>query len=286
MAFANPVSPDDTTHDDCPVLGKTRYVSVNKGQYAVVRWPLRDSKGNAVDLTAWLSSSSSSDLDSSKILVRIADALDPSGYPIQQIVGSVVDYENGIVEFALPDNVTCDASIFTMEIGVIDSAGRLVGSEKGYVSVERGLFGNLDMMTGPPTIDEIRMQLRDRLLENDLLSDVEFDDVEIIHSILRPIQEWNELPPDLGWMSPNDFPWHFHWVNAVIANLLLIAAHWYERNNLPAQHGGLNVQDRAKANPYLNVAMALRQEWRNFIARKKAEINNELGMSDFGSDYD
>ena len=279
------VSPDDSSHNGCPVLGKTRHVSISEGQTATVSWPLRDRKGNTISLGACVTSSSSSlSGDDSKILVRIADAICPS--TIYQVVGSVSDFSDGIVTFEIPDGVAEVAGIYQMEIGVIDANGKMISSEKGYISVERGLFGDITNLTGPPTIEEIRLQLRDTLLENDLIGDVEFQDVEIINSILRPIREWNETPPEVSDLNASNFPWHYNWVNAVIGNLLFTAAHWYERNNLPSQHGGVTVNDRAKANPYLAIAQQLRGEWKEFVIRKKIEINIDLGMTDFGSDYD
>jgi len=69
------------------------------------------------------------------------------------------------------------------------------------------------------------------------------------------------------------FPYHHFWTVAATANLLKIAASWYQRNQLQASHGGITVDDKNKANPYLQVAMQLQGEWREWMMQKKVELN-------------
>lgn len=296
------VSPDDVTHDGCPVLGKSRMVVVAKGQLATIRWPLRDRKGQAVSLATCLlcpgvddvvdptpsSSSSSSEVlcQEGQVLARISDALGVNPV-IYQIVGSVHDVQAGVVDIQLTDDIVSVAGLLRLEIGVTNGES-LVFSEQGYLSVEQGLFGDTqphNLQGGPPSLMEIRTQLRDTLIQNDLLNNVEFPDVEIVHSILRPVQEWNETPPPVAYFTAGNFPWRNAWLNAIVANLLMIAAHWYERNRLPASHGGITVDDRNKANPYLVVAKLLRQEWKEFLIHKKVQINAERAAGSVGSSY-
>lgn len=293
------VSPEDTLRDGCPVLGKSRMVVVAKGQCATVRWALRDRQGQAVSLVTCLecpggevidptssSSSSLADCEPGQILARFDDALGVSPV-ILQIVGTAYDLQAGVVDIPLSEDLVAVPGIYRMEIGITNGS-QLIFSELGYLSVERGLFGDTTptyQQIGPPTLQEIRTQLRDTLLENDLLGAAEFSDLELIHSILRPIQEWNETPPPVAVLNAGNFPFRNAWMNAIVANCLMIAAHWYERNRLPASHGGITVDDRNKANPYLLVAQMLRKEWKEFVQHKKIQINVERASGTVGSSY-
>jgi hypothetical protein len=267
------ISPEDSLHDGCPVLGKTRYLVVSKGECACVEWPVRDRQGNSRSL---------GDID--HVVVRFQDALsvDPGLYELN---ATIVSSSDGVISFSLTSDLVNRACIWQFQIGLMDDADNLLGTDFGYLSVERGLFGDIENFDGPLTINEVRLQLRDTLTENELLDDVEFDDVEIIYAILQPIREWNEKPPPVAYHNPQTFPYHFHWLQAVVAHLLTTAAHWYERNRLPASHGGITVDAKAKANPYLAVAQLMRKEWLEFVMNKKISINAGLFMGHVGSGY-
>jgi len=267
------ITPEDSEHDGCPVLGKTRTLIVAKGQCACVSWAVRDQKGRIIDLT---------DID--HVVVRFQDALglDPRVYEVD---ATVTDGAAGLIYFVLPKDRVFEAGIQQMQIGLMDVNDNLLGAELGYLSVERGLFGNVMNPEGPLTINEVRLQLRDTMTENNLLDDVEFDDVEIVHSILRPVSEWNEKPPPVAYFNAGTFPYRYHWLNAICANLLMIAAHWYERNHLAGSHGGITVDDRAKANPYIAVSQLLRKDWLDFVQSKKVSINASLFYGNVGSQY-
>ena len=290
------ITPDDDTHNDCPVLTKTRMVSVNKGVAACISWEVRDRAGSPLDLCECLptccagssSSSESSDpdlsADSERIAFRFTEALG-QGTEVCDVTGTCVDAANGLVSACLPAAVYNNPGIYQQEVGIFDEAGILSVTDKGWISVERGLFGAAVSTIGPVTLNEVRIQLRDTMFENDLLDAVEFDDTEIIHSIMRPIREWNEKPPPVAVFSTQTFPYHDHWLKAIIANLMKIAAVWYERNRLPASHGGITVDDRSKMNPYFSVAKMLEEEWHDFIITKKVQINAGLAMGQVQSTY-
>jgi hypothetical protein len=267
------ITPDDSRHDGCPVLGKTRYLVVDKGECACVEWAVRDRQGNVRELT---------DIDHAVVRFQDALAVDPGLYELDADIMSTAD---GTITFALTSEIVNKAGIWQFQIGLLDADDNLLATDTGYLSVERGLFGDISTFDGPLTLQEVRLQLRDTLIENSLLDDVEFDDVEILYSILQPVREWNEKPPPVAFFNAGNFPYHYHWLKAVVANLLITAAHWYERNNLQATHGGIAVNDRAKANPYLAVSQLLRKDWLEFVTSKKIEINARLFMGSIGSAY-
>jgi len=267
----------DAVHLDCPVLNKVRAVTVPEGGYSVIEWQIRDSSGQPVDLTSRVN----------QVLFRFMDGAG-ADMRVVQVVGTLHDATTGLVHCELPDDLVANAGTFVMNIGVSDSQARLWVQDRGYLSVERGLFGDVttaDNLLGPPTLGELRLVLRDTLIENNLLDDVEFDDSELFYMIVRPVQEWNEAPPPVALYSTRNFPFREAWTNAIVGKLLRTAAIWYERNRLAASHGGVNVDDKNKLNPYLLLAQQFDGEWKQFITAKKIEINICLAYGSVSSPY-
>jgi len=256
------------------VLNKIRAVTVDEGSYSIIEWQLRRANGQTIVLGNTVN----------QVIFRFTDGagVDPQ---IVQVIGSVADADEGLVRCELPSALVDNSGLFAMNVGVTDSLARIWAQDKGYLSVERGLFGDIGNLSGPPTLGELRLTLRDTLLENNLLDDVEYDDSELFLAIVRPIQEWNETPPPVAYYDTRTFPFREAWLNAIAAKLLKTAAVWYERNRLAASHGGVNVDDKNKLNPYLLLAQQFDTHWKQFIVSKKVEINASLAYGSVGSSY-
>ena len=261
------VSPTDARNlYNCPVVTKTRTINVDRGQEAAVEWEVRDGNGKVVNLTAC----------ASNIVVRFQDAFRCPA-DVTEIEATVVEASSGLITFDLPTALVASARIYSMQIGVLDDDDKVIFTDKGFLSVERGLFDmNPECSDGPITIGEIRLQLRDTMIENSLREIVEFSDAEIIHSIMEPIRYWNERPPPIGQFNPNTFPWRYHWLRGTIANLFKISAAWYLRNKLNVTHGGAQDDDLNRDRDYANMAMLYDKEWKEFVDAKKTEINITL----------
>lgn len=287
----------DATHEGCPVVSKRRHISTAKGQCSVVTWGMRWPDGQVADFSDCLVSSSVSDsLDSSvswsesvvvgefdvEIVARFQGC--DRGPVLAETIGEIIDPENGIVRFQLPPEVCQNSGIYQFQLAV-RRGGQILFTDGGLISVEHGLFGDTDNMRGPPTLEEIRFHLRDRAAENDLLQAVEFDDAEILEAIRRPVMEFNETPPPICHFNCNNFPYRYHWLNAIVAELLRVAAHHYVRNKMETVGSGLRVDDKNKNDDYLRMAGLYIEEWKIFIARKKAELNANLAYGTVGSDY-
>lgn len=291
------VVPEDPYHLECPVIGKERVIYVQRGQRAVVRWPLRDRKGQPIPSSLCPLqeiSSSSSEVSSTaagsdrRYVVRIHDAFGDSPVIYQVLAAqALLSEECTVLEWTLPAVVVQDAGVFRFEAAVVEGSDSLIWSNTGLLSVESGFFGAVEKtgVSGPPSLGEIRTYLRDTLAENTLWKELEFPDIDLIHAILRPVQQWNETPPHVARFNARNFPWRYHWLRAIVAELLFSAALWYERNRLPAQHGGIAVDPRQRFQPYLSVAERLRQEWKEFMMHQKAVINSRLWMQSYGSAY-
>jgi hypothetical protein len=140
--------------------------------------------------------------------------------------------------------------------------------------------------SGPITMAEVRMAVRDVCPEmNFLLDAVEFKDEEIAWAIRRPIDYWNEIPPPIGLYSPVNFPYRYHWMEAVIGELLRMVAHWLRRNDLDYSAAGLTVRDTSKWPDYMKMGQERLQAWQVFVKNKKIEKNIAGGFASLGGYY-
>lgn len=277
---ANVVTPNQPCEEGCPILIKQRAVLLDKGVSAVIDWPLRMRDGKAANLEncddpSSVSVSTSASLweavAEGTIVVRFSDC--DFGGAIYEIEGTVQDTTDGTVRFTPPDEVIEQAGIYQMSIGVRDEYDRIIFHEPGLLSVEPSLFGDYTQTTGPPTVRDLRMHLRDTAIENDLLGDVEFDVSEIVYAVTQPIRQWNETPPPVARHNCRSFPYAFHWRQAIVGELLRTAAHHYMRNEFTASHGGISGNFKNKHQQYLQLAEVYSTEWRRFIKAKKVELN-------------
>ncbi len=283
-------TPEQSCHEGCPLLSKIRHVLIQKGVCATVEWGLRHPDGKTADLSLCfpsetsISTSVSAVADDPLIKVRIGDC-DGTG-AIYEVTGTVADAKTGTIRFTLPKEIFNLAGIYIMDMAVVDAANLApLFIDNGMLTVETGLFGDTTQRNGPPTFSDIRIHLRDSALENDLLDDVEFDTAEVVNALVYPVRQWNEEPPPVAQFTCRTFPYRFNWRQAAVGELLRIAAHHYMRNNLKLNHGGLQGNLKDKYQEYLALAESYRLEWKDFIDKKKLEINIGLASRTLGSPY-
>lgn len=280
---------EDALHEGCPVLTKRRHVVVSKGQCGVVRWQMRWRDGEVADLSECFPTETSSSesesvpADLPTVAVRFKGAC-ADGARIAAVTGEAISAAEGVIEFPMPTIVCRKAGIYQFE-AALTSNGSMFFSDTGLISVEQGMFGDTTQRGGPPSIQDIRMHLRDSQIENDLLQDFEFDDAEIIFAIGRPVQQWNETPPPIAPFTCQNFPYKYHWLNAICGELLRTAAHHYVRNKMKAVAGGLVDDEKNRDDDYLRMAKFYWEEWRHFLATKKVELNVRRSFLTMGSDY-
>lgn len=124
------------------------------------------------------------------------------------------------------------------------------------------------------SIAELRLAMRDQTPQaNYLLDDVEFTDAEIIYAMRRPIDLWNETPPDVIRYAPSNFPYRYHWTNSVIGHLLIQASFHKLRNHLSYSGGGVAVDDSSRWTAYAQLGRGMVEEYKNWVLLKKVEIN-------------
>ena len=132
------------------------------------------------------------------------------------------------------------------------------------------------------TENDIRTVLRDNdPQQNILLDDYEFKSEEIRNAATLAVDYWNEQPPDIHRYDVYTFPWRYHLIQATCANLLTSAAHMYRRNELNYNIPGGGITDQNKSAVYDAAARTMWAEYRDWVARKKLELNTSRGWGSY-----
>jgi hypothetical protein len=173
--------------------------------------------------------------------------------------------------------------VYLAELAVFDDNDQRRFSEMRYLEIAPTL--NTFKHSGPPTIAEVRLYLRDTPADNTLLDDVEFSSVEVMAALRRPIDIFNETPPDLCRYTAATFPWREHWMQAAVGYLMQTAAYHYSRNELTYSSGGLSAVDKDKGRVYQQVAAEKIAEFKEWMMRKKVEMNMDMGYGTLNSPY-
>jgi len=297
----NKLSPTVSKYYGNLTLQRMRSIRIQQSQHAKINWAILDPSGFPVDLTAcgFPSDSSESSSDGSDVTgvgfrfrmrENLSLGITPEPSRTEYEV-NLIDGSEGKVEICLDKCATAVPGVYFAEIGVFDNYGTdeeiMLFSNVFYVLIERGQFGGRKNQGGPPSIMEIRLHLRDSGPEESLLLDnIKFDDAEIALAISRPIQQWNETPPDLGRRyTTQNFPWRYHWLEAICANLFWMVAENFRANNLQYSAAGVQVNDQDREPNYERAAERRSAEWKQWMKRKKSEINLNMGYGSVGSTY-
>ena len=180
--------------------------------------------------------------------------------------------------FAVEAGHVAHAGIFVGDIQVTDDTDDVVFVRRVFVEIEPNQTGVYGLY--PLSIAEVRLALRDETPDtNFLLDDVEFTDKEIAYCICRPVDLWNETPPQLSGYSYTyaTFPFRYHWTQAAIGELLKLAGRHQVRNDLDYSAGGVSVKDDAKWKTYLELGARKVAEFKDWMVLKKSELNFSLG---------
>jgi hypothetical protein len=283
---------DTPTHEGCPVVTKRRHIPVQKGICGTALWTMRLPNGRAANFsdctsTEYVSLSESASVTEGldKVMVRFSGC-DRGCGPIAEVEGNIADAETGKIQFDLPDAVCQNSGIYFFQAALMRDDSPFFIDSGGIISVEQGLWGNTGDTQGPPTINEIRYAIMDRVEENTLLRAVEFDDSDILEAIRWPVLQFNELSPDLGIRyNCSSFPFRYHWIQGIVGRLLSAAVNHYMRNKMQATSGGLTVDDKNRDTDYLRLSKMYQDEWLEWAQVKKIELNAGLAYGDITSRY-
>lgn len=321
----NQLTPEVSRYYGNLVLSRMRSVKGHAGQQMEINWTMLDSHGHAVDLrecgfvdavadpsssseassvsssVSSVSASPSSPSSSSAASVgsaaappvllrfRIRENLSIGEQPVPSRTSfpvTVVDAEQGQVKVTLPSQATGLPGVYFGEFAVLNDDEVIIFTNVLYILIDRGQFGAFHS-GGPPTIAEIRLHLRASAAEESLLLDnMRFDDAEIALAISRPIEYWNEIPPPIyPRYSTQNFPWRFHWLEAICANLFFMLEEQFRANNLTYSAAGVQVNDQDKEPNYARAGERRWANWVEFVKRQKSSINLEGAYGGIGSGY-
>lgn len=145
---------------------------------------------------------------------------------------------------------------------------------KCCLQIQRNIAGKHNDTKQPLTIAQVRMQLYDTCAHvNPLLDDVEFSDVQIVWAINKAVQDWNQMPPDLGQYTAANFPYPSHLCTGAVYHLLKSASFRYVRNQMRHNNANLTLDDNDKGTAYAQLAGQEGQKWDNWCTTKKTQLN-------------
>lgn len=277
MSFAN-----DCLENAQVCVNDLLFVQGQQRVAGVIDFQLRDYRtGNPLDIDQYLNPSSSSSSSMSSFSSQTGDRADGCWLLLKDYATNQVFYlakQLTIVNAALGQvRLTTDETdldVAGMYLGVVeiwkDNARRKLIPL--YFEVEPSLTA--DQKYRPLTIAEVRLALRDSCPDlNFLLDAQEYADKEIAFMIRRAVDFWNETPPPIIQYTPITFPYHFHWMEAVIGQLQLSVSTWKLRNHLQYTAGGVTVDDTSRWKDYLEQGQLRWQTYQAWVRNKKIEIN-------------
>lgn len=290
----NAVTLQIPTTYDAPILSKIRAAVVQQAQAATFNMQIYDYRTLApVDLTKY-------GLENGTIAPATVTSPSAMGFRFAEAVGAVMadsdtlailDASIGLVSCTIPDAITANAGVYLCETGVFDTDGRLLFSNTNYILVDRGLYTITGTVmptfnTGHPSLDEIRVSLKDFPESNRLIDTYEFDVADICEAMVKSVLYWNTTSPPIS-ISYNtiNFPWRSQWIDGISAYLYEAAATYYRRNSLKHQAGGLAIDDLNKEREYLQAWQIRNERWTKWVQQEKVSINMREGFGTFGSAY-
>jgi hypothetical protein len=134
-------------------------------------------------------------------------------------------------------------------------------------------------MAGYITIELVRDELQDRFPgDNSIDCDQFFSDEDIQHAMDRAAARYNQLPPQVEFVSGKALPANTSiFLDAVLANLYNTAIHKLARNLMTWQTGDVQVNlEKTRMEAFKMLKSELDQRWRRDAADRKAEINRSL----------
>ena len=214
--------------------------------------------------------------DASKVLFIVKASDESTEYYINKEV-TVTDADKGEVTMTLRKSELTENGMWYGAFLVKDDEDSTLAQYKVWLRIERSVEDTI----GNPTLTfaEIREALYDRCGDdNPLLHGVEFSDNQIMSAMQRPVDEWNETPPDVGIYTSVTFPFRNAWIDGTLGNLMQMASLRYLRNDLTYSAGSTQVNDMNKGPAYAQLSTSLLKIWKEWMLAKKRALNIEQGF--------
>ncbi len=265
---------------ETPLPAKTRSVFLQQKTQPTLTWPLYTPAGDPVDLSSFI------DTDVYEVKLAVRESMQRADSTVAVGSGTITDPSQGIVTATIPPAVLQVPGISVAEIVVreVASPNYIRVSNTFWLVVEQSLFDTSQTYSGPPSLSEVRLHLRDAPEGNRLLDDYEFDPAEVALAARRCVDWFNEIEPPLDQLySSANFPGRYHWLEGIIAELFTTAGHYYRRNRFQYSAGGLQVSSIDKENEYMKAAQYHRERWETWARKAKIRANMDAGFLSWGS---
>lgn len=265
------------------VFARQRAITISQGQAVTIKWQMVDKAGVPLNLTPLVSD------PTLKVVFRVKEQVAlGNDIPPVQVDASIVTAEVGEIEADLTAVQTRLPGVYYGEMALISTLTNpvsVLAINVFSLIINRSTFGEQNY-GGAPSIAEIRLHLRDSAPnESFLLDNLMFDDAEIALAISRPIMYWNEIPPPIATFTTQNFPFRYHWLEGICANLFFMVAEQFRRNQLDYAAAGVTVNDQNKEGNYEQAGQRRWDAYREWVRLKKAQINLEGAYGQVGSLY-
>jgi hypothetical protein len=268
------VAPSISKFDNIPLDEKLRSIEIPQNLYVKLKVNFVDNSGKPLDL------SSISNLSNPILKMSEVTFLDKS---VLTVNGTLSDPPTATALFVFDNNITKNTGLYYVDYFINDSSGNTVLFNRIFLSIIPTLINTsqVPFMLGPITSKELLLSLKNSSPnESTLLQQVEFDLSEIVYALRWPIDFWNTSVPDIGiYYTTANFPYRTQWIDAAIGELLSIAAHRYRRDRLPAQVGGIAIDEiEQKTQLYEQAAMLRKQTYMRFVRTRKGFLDMHGGF--------
>jgi hypothetical protein len=269
---------------------KMRACAAEENTTVTLQMHMLDKQGNNLDLTnhgIGGSSSSSESATAGTVQVRFREGalVTSTTYAVS---ATIVDADSGLVSCVVPSQVMSQPGIWLAEAGALDDSDNLLFVEKAFIYLQHNAWNNDTGMPGPPSVDDLRLTLRDSSsFESELLDNFAYGIVEMCRAAIRVVNFWNEQPPRImaARYSTVTFPDRELWTTGCHLFLYEMAEEWYRRNHLQYGAGGVNTDDMNRHREYNQAWKERYQKFRQIVMHRKAEINMARGFSGYGGLY-
>lgn len=226
-----------------------------------------------------------------EVRFREATDLDPRIYIPDPADTPSVAEDGRSVLLPVPLEVKNNAGVYNAQVRVTDAGGIERNRSNFTLVTDPGFWLSGDSTHtpgsgGPPTVDAIRLALRDHPGMNRLLQSFEFDLADIGQSIVRGVQTYNTTYP-LGGRVFTTITWPSVWklqlIDGCLVYLMETMATYMRRGHLPYNAAGLEIDDLGKEKDYIKAAQIYRDRFTEWARYEKTRESIAAGWGSIGS---
>lgn len=207
-----------------------------------------------------------------------------------EVDAEMTDPATATIRAAIPASVAANAGIYDVSFGVLNPDGTVVATNEIYLLVTQSAWYDKQPVAntppprrGPPTIDTLRLGLKDSEgIENELLETLHWDLAEMCLALVRTVEVWNDTPPPVRRYTTITFPYKDVWTLGAQYFLFEMAEEHYRRNKYKYVAGGTSIDDKNRDGEYGQIKQLRMQQFNQALLRRKGIENMSQG---YGMSY-